>query len=288
MKKLYIYFTIIHAVLIQYCLLKAGIFKIPIDFRRKDYYSMLGFINNFISSFNDDRLKELSNNENIYGFTYDSLIKIVVDMYVNARLIYPGDVHRVTKIINNFFEDEQFLSEDYLFSFSEFLIPTIKPEETQISSNEEEENKKENIQLIIPKDKVIEEFRKIPYENYDSLLFGVSKNLLKLNAEKEIINFYDTIARGLRGKKIPTKKQLEKLNMENIKNALNDIKFNIPDPLSTQEGNPVLFKINKYNELFNPLDGILQHEISEYNQYIADLATKIDHVQKIFKGEMVC
>ena len=50
---------------------------------------MLGLINNFISLFNDDRLKELSNNENRYGFIYDSLIKIVVDMYVNTRLIYP-------------------------------------------------------------------------------------------------------------------------------------------------------------------------------------------------------
>ena len=289
-KKLYIYFTIIHAVLIQYCLMKAGIFKIPIDYRRKDYYSILGFISNFINSLNDDKLKELSNNDNSYGFTYDSLIKIIVDMYINSRLIYHSDVARVNKIINAFFEDDQFLKDDFLFSFNEFLIPKIQPEEKEIITNQDDDgqNKKDNTQLIIPKDKVIEAFRNIPYEQYDSLLFGISQNILKLNAEKEIINFFDTIGRGLRGRKIPKKKRFQKLNMENIKKSLEEIKLSIPDPLSTQEGNPVLFKINKYNEFFNPLDAILQNEISEYNKYINDLEIKIDQIQKIFKGEMVC
>ena len=62
----------------------------------------------------------------------------------------------------------------------------------------------------------------------------------------------------------------------------------MPDPLSTQEANPVLFKINKYNEFFNPLDAILQNEITEYNKYINDLAVNIDQIEKIFKGEMIC
>ena len=288
-QKLYIYFTLIHTVLIQYCYLKPGLFKIPINYKRKDYYSMLGFISSFMSSFNDDRLKELSNNDNLYGFNYDSLIKIIIDMYISSRLIYPDDVGRLSKIIHSFFEDDQFLNNDFLFSFEDFIIPKIKPEERKVQlQDDDQSNKKDNTQLVITKEKVIEEFRKIPNEDYDSLLFGISQNLLKINSEKEILNFYDTIGRSLKGKKLPPKRKFEKLNIKNVLKSLNEIKQNIPDPLSTQECNPVLFKINKYNELFNPLDGILQNEITSYNNYLNDLTLRISQLEKIFKGDMIC
>ncbi len=61
-----------------------------------------------MNSFNDDWLKELSNHDNSYWFIYDSILKIIVDMYINSRLIYPNDVERINKIINIFFEDENF------------------------------------------------------------------------------------------------------------------------------------------------------------------------------------
>ena len=93
---------------------------------------------------------------------------------------------------------------------------------------------------------------------------------------------------GLRGKKLFLGKKFEKLNIDRIKKNLNEIKLNIPDPLSTQESNQALFKINKYNELFNPLDASLQNEITSYNNYINNLTIKIDQINKIFKGEMIC
>ena len=41
--------------------------------------------------------------------------------------------------------------------------------------------------------------------------------------------------------------------------------------LNTIEANPVLFKINKYNEFFNPLDEVLQVEIDHFNDFITHL-----------------
>ena len=74
------------------------------------------------------------------------------------------------------------------------------------------QNKINQPQLIIPKEKVIETFQNIPYESYDSLLFGVSQNKLKLNSEKEIINFFNTMGYGIKGKKLFLGKNFEKLN----------------------------------------------------------------------------
>ena len=72
---------------------------------------------------------------------------------------------------------------------------------------------------------------------------------------KFIINFYI--------KEIDT----NKININKVLERVNDIKHNMPDMLNTTEANPVLFKINKYNELFNPLDECLQVEINNFNNF---------------------
>ena len=87
MKKLYIYFTMINAVLIQYSNIKSKMYKIPIGFQRKDYFSSLAYLYKYITTISEDKQKELSNPDNFYGFTYESLIKIVSDVFISARMI---------------------------------------------------------------------------------------------------------------------------------------------------------------------------------------------------------
>jgi hypothetical protein len=62
-------------------------FKIPIGFQRKDYFSILAYIYKYMNSISEDKQKEMSNPDNFYGFTYESLIKIISDVFISARMI---------------------------------------------------------------------------------------------------------------------------------------------------------------------------------------------------------
>jgi hypothetical protein len=68
---------------------------------------------------------------------------------------------------------------------------------------------------------------------------------------------------------------------------LDNLKHNLPDLLNTTEANPVLFKVNKYNELFNPLDECLQVEINAFNDFITKLEVDIHSLLGILKGDMI-
>ena len=296
-KKLYIYFTIIHAVLVQYSCLKTQIFRIPIEFKRKDYFNLLKFLINFMNSLPEDKQKELTNNDNIYGFTYESIIKIIIDLFIDTRLLYPEDVHRINLIVNSFFDNDDFLNKNFLFKYEDFIIDNFNPdeipkEEIENMKKPEENNniqkgkEQSNVnQILIPKSVLCEKIRKINNEDFNALIFGMSTKILKENSEKTIKDFYKSISLGLIGEPIP-KTRITKLNIKNILNSIKEIKANIPDPLSITEANPALFKINKFDELFNPFDESLKSEIDSYNNYLNLITNDIHIINKIFRSEM--
>ena len=113
----------------------------------------------------------------------------------------------------------------------------------------------------------------------------MSSNLLKDNSENSLRSFYKSISIGLMGNTLE-KIKISKLNSKNIVYSINEIKTNIPDPLSTTEANPALFKINKFDEFFNPFDESLQTEIENYNNYLTLITNDIEIVNKIFRCEM--
>ena len=113
----------------------------------------------------------------------------------------------------------------------------------------------------------------------------MSSNLLKDNSENSLKSFYKSISIGLIGDTLD-KIKISKLNTKNMVYSINEIKTNIPDPLSITEANPALFKINKFDEFFNPFDESLQTEIENYNNYLSLISNDIDTVNKIFRCEM--
>ena len=292
MKKLYVYITIIHAVLVQYCTVKNGVFKIPIEFRRKDYFSTLQFVMSFMGSQSEDKLKELSNNDNLYGFTYDSLIKIILDVFVSNRMIYSDDVARLSKVIKPLFDEEGFLSDKFLFRYKNIVINNIEPEKV------EEENKNENDEELInqnnevkvnliKKEQLIHEFEKINNEEFYKIMFAISGKILRKNAENQLNRFYNVIISG-KMKEDENEIITDKisLNFPEILNTINEMKSNLPDPLSTNEGNPALFKINKLNDYFNPMDKTLKKEIKYYNRYLTFITNEIKNINGSLKGEI--
>ena len=56
--------------------------------------------------------------------------------------------------------------------------------------------------------------------------------------------------------------------------------------LNTTEANNALFKVNKYNELFNPLDECLTQEINNYNNFLTSLYTDMTNILSIVDGNM--
>ena len=75
--------------------------------------------------------------------------------------------------------------------------------------------------------------------------------------------------------------------IKKVVDTLTNIKQNLPDLLNLSEANPVLFKINKYNELFNPLDECLQVEMNTFNDFLTKLDEDINSLLGILKGDMI-
>ena len=69
----------------------------------------------------------------------------------------------------------------------------------------------------------------------------MSSNLLKDNSENSLRSFYKSISIGLIGDTLD-KIKISKLNSQNIIYSINEIKTNIPDPLSITEANTRFFK----------------------------------------------
>ena len=97
------------------------------------------------------------------------------------------------------------------------------------------------------------------------------------------IQIYNVFNRNQNIQKIDT----NKININKVIERLNKIKKEMPDMLNTTEANPVLFKVNKYNELFNPFDECLQKEINHFNDFLAKIDEDINSLLGILKGDMV-
>ena len=328
MKKLYLYFTMVIVILIQYSNVKSEMYKIPIGFQRKDYFSILAYIYKYMNSISEDKQKEMSNPDNFYGFTYESLIKIISDVFISARMITKEEFENMNDFLLQIYENSFFLKEDSLFAYDDFVIPNIDEKKYPIDQNinvteEVEKSSANNIsnsnmnlgatltrqqsagtnntpKYLIPKSALLEEFEKIPNELYYCLMYGISNKMLENKKQIYIKQFFNIICINniimkaendeLEDKKDNNKNKavnILKINIKTIIDRLKDLKQNIPDLLNTTEANQVLFKINKYNELFNPLDECLQVEIDHFNKFITNLEDDINCLLNVLKGDMV-
>ena len=127
-------------------------------------------------------------------------------------------------------------------------------------------------------------------------MYGISNKMLEEKKQIYIKQFFDIICinnildRNIiqnNKNEIIKKKKLEKININTIIQRLKDLKQNMPDLLNTTEANQVLFKINKYNELFNPLDEVLTVEIDNFNNFIQKLENDINCLLNVLKGDMI-
>ena len=317
LKKLYIYFTIVIVTLVQYSQIKSRIFKIPIYFQRKDYFSILAYLYKYMNSISEDKQKEMANPDNFYYFTYESLIKIISDVFISARMITKEEFENMNEFLLQIYDNSFFLKKEYLFFYDEFILMNIDEKKYPIELNaslemaELSQKKRASVvqgsnnginssmisngpKYLIPKSALIEEFEKIPSEIYNILLYGISNNMLKDKKEMYVKQFFNIICINNIHNKIEQinandmkDENNNKININKVLERLNDIKHNMPDLLNTTEANPVLFKLNKYNELFNPLDECLQVEINNFNEFLTALEYDINSLLSILKGEMI-
>ena len=310
MKKVYIYFLIINSVLLQYSFIHSKIYKIPIDFCKKDFIISLKFLDQYMSSINEDKHKALLDPDNSLGFNFDCIIKMTMDTFVSARLIYREDEERVSRMLSQFLDGEQFLRDNYnYFSYDDFVIPKIneklypRKKETSVTPLHDEHSQtrlsNKNLPNIhnyyIPKSAVIELFEKIPNEQYYKLLYGVSNEMIQSHTSDIIRDLYNIFCKNSINDSFELKemndnenKYPEMFSIDSgiVSENLEKIKKSLPDQLNTADANPVLFKVNKFNELFNPLDECLQKEIDSFNNYINSLLVDINNVNLLLQGNM--
>ena len=297
LKKLYIFFTIIFAILVQYSVFNSKIIKIPVNFSRKEYFICLEYIIDVLGSINEEKQKEMHNPDNIFGFTYESLIKIIADGFIYSKLITREDTARIEKLLLFVFENSSFMNNQTLFSYNEFILMNIDEKMYPINSNELVKNddsfhnndsnnnaltSPQNVKYCIPKSALIEQFERIPNETYYILMYGISKHMADNETKKNIQEFFEIF-----GKAVNHKEENIKININNIIERLAELKRLLPDLLNTTEASSTLFKINKYNELFNPLDESLTQEINSYNKFLTDLYDDIANLNNVINGSML-
>ena len=103
-----------------------------------------------------------------------------------------------------------------------------------------------------------------------------------MKQKKNIQEFFEIF-----GKPVNHKEENIKININNIIERLAELKRLLPDLLNTTEASSTLFKINKYNELFNPLDESLTQEINSYNKFLTDLYDDIANLNNVINGSML-
>ena len=300
LKKLYVFFTIIYTILVQYYNIKSNIMKIPVNYSRYEYFICLKYISELLSSLIEEKQKELHNMDNNFGFTYESIIKIINDAFIYSKLITKEDYSRIEKFLTNIFENSLFMKDDSLFAYHEFVILNIDEKKYPITANEASNNEHDEYnnhnnsnalvaqntdKYCIPKSALIEQLQNIPNEQYYSLLYGISKFMTDIETEKELKEFYSLVGRTYI--QVENKREGNKININNIVERLSELKRSLPDLLNTTEANSSLFKVNKYNELFNPLDECLTQEIESYNNYLNNLFDDIAHLMNVINGNMV-
>ena len=297
-KKLYIFFTIVYCILFEYDYLGSKIIKIPINYTRKEYYMCLEYILDIINSIPEEKQKELQNLDNIFGFTYESVIKIINDTFIYSKLITKKDTNNIEKFLQNIFENSSFIKNDILFTYDDFILTNINeklfPINNEITNTENEANSNSNNNLnnltqkyCIPKSALIEQLENIPNEIYYNLLYGVSKFICDKETKKIINNFYERVSHlGNNIDKNIHHIPATKININKILEKISEFKKLLPDMLNTTEANNVLFKVNKYNELFNPLDECLTEEINNYNNFLSLLYNDMANIVSIIDGNM--
>ena len=116
----------------------------------------------------------------------------------------------------------------------------------------------QSTKYCIPKSALLEQLERIPNEQYYVLMYGVSNYMSNSVTDKNIKGFYSLVGRNVVD---GNKENNHKIMINNIVERLTELKRSLPDLLNTTEASSTLFKINKYNELFNPLDECLTKEI---------------------------
>ena len=207
LKKLYVFFTIIYCILYEYKLMDIKIIQIPVNFTRKGYYNCLEFILDIINSLVEEKQKELHNLDNIFGFTYESIIKMINDAFIYSKLLNKKDTIKMEKFLQNVFESCSFMKNDILFIYNDFYLTNIDeklyPVNNEIVNIESEINPGSTNSLAnanaqqkycIPKSALMEKLENIPNEVYYTLLYGVSKLMCDNETKKIICNFYERVA----------------------------------------------------------------------------------------------
>ena len=299
LKKLYIFFTVVYCILIQYSIMNTNIIKIPVNYTRREYYMCLEFVLDLINSLPEEKQKELQNIDNIFGFTYESMIKLINDAFIYSKLISRKDTNKVEKLLQNIFENCSFMKNDNLFIYNDFFLMNINEKLYPINNELSNQNiepvhnkSSSSTNLVnpnapkyhIPKGALIEQLEKIPNEFYYSLLYGVSKSMCDNETKKIIFNFYDKVTKNkIINRNISIK---NKIDINKIVEKISEFKKLLPDMLNTTEANNALFKVNKYNELSNPLDECLTQEINNYNNFLTLLYSDMANILSIINGHM--
>ena len=298
-KKLYIFFTIVYTVLIQYRNLKSKIMKIPITYSRKEYFSCLKYLIDVLSSLIEEKQKELHNMDNTFGFTYESIIKIINDAFIYSKLITKEDFSRLENFLTHLFENSYFLKDDMLFAYDDFILMNIDEKRYPVNQNDIVEEKRDDhsnnnssnalvapqsIKYCIPKSALLEQLERIPNEQYYVLMYGISKYISNSVTDKNIKEFYSLVGKSIMDE---NKVNDHKIMISNIVERITELKRSLPDLLNTTEASSTLFKINKYNELFNPLDECLTKEINAFNKYVSTLFDDISNLMNVINGNML-
>ena len=299
-KKLYVFFTIIYCILIEYNFLNSKIIKIPVTYTRKEYYNCLEYMLDMINSLPEEKQKELHNLDNIFNFNYESIIKMINDAFIYSKLLNKNDVNKMEKFLQNIYDNSSFLKNDILFNYNDFYLMNIDeklyPVNNELTSIEFEMSSSNNNltnanqpKYCIPKSALLEQLENIPNEVYYSLLYGVSKFICENETKKIINNFYERV--GNKGKDVIINMNSNLLNKNKIDinkiiEKISEFKKILPDMLNTTEANNALFKVNKYNELFNPLDECLTKEINNYNNFLSSLYVDMANILSIVEGNM--
>jgi hypothetical protein len=233
-------------------------------------------------------------NNNYNNNNYLSIVNMCIDTFYLNRLMFKEDYQRVSKLMQRFFEEKEFMNEGYLMFYRNLQDKTyvIRNTDSNLVDLLEDKYSLNDVVTSLNFDEVQGVLDKIPLENYYDLINNLPYELINDKLKNQALYYIESLNKinkiYIRSYKNMEVNKLYQVDAEKFAQIILNIRENLPEKIYFgEEASSIIFKLTKTGEYVNPMDESVKFEVNKYNDFIVSIMDDIDIITKIVKGEIL-
>lgn len=294
-RKLFFHMLLAHSILRIYNSFDTPFYNLMYKFDKKDFYYCFKFIKIYLEKIGDKEEAQNNNpNNNFNNNNYLSLVNMCIDAFYLNRLMYKEDYQRVSKLMQRFFEEKEFMNEGYLMFYKNSQDKTFLIRNTDATLVDVIEDKYSLNEVVtnLNFDEVQNLLDKIPLENYYDLINNLPYELINEKLKIQALYYIENLDKinkiFIRSYKNMEVNKLYQVDAEKFAQIILNIRENLPEKIYFgEEASSIIFKLTKTGEYLNPLDEAVKFEVNKYNDFLVRIGEDMEIMSKIVRGEIL-